>query len=314
MKLFFIPMIIVAIIVSVWLLFSWLARTSSQPEEMVADLERMDHGSWSQALNFANVLRDPRQKELRLNEPLATRLAGVLDHHLTEARMDKDHVWLRMYLCRALGEFEVTSGLPILIKAARQQKGVADIDVRRAAVQAIAVMGERADISAMVNSPSLVSTLRDISSLGDEPGGEESSVAKLRAAATFALGMLVDERVRDHLSLLLGDRQPNVRFNAAIGLSRQGDVRAVPALVRMLEADSAASVPGTSVKSDDLWKQEHVLLNAIRASIKLIKTNPSMDSTEIVDQIRSLENGPVSSAVRLAASEALLSLPENHGS
>jgi len=312
MKLFFIPMMIVTIIVLVWFMFSWIARSGSHPEDMITDLERLDHRSWSHALNLANFLRDPRRQDLRQDSVLANRLAEVLDQHLTAAKMDKDHIRLRLFLCRALGEFEVIDGLPTLIQAATQQLEPSESEARRAAVQAIAIMAERADRTAMVATPNLVSTLSELSAIDDNATSDRQEIQRLRSSAVFALGMLEGDDVKDQLVALLGDAQPNVRFNAAVGLARQGDQRAVPLLLRMLDPNNEALSVGTESPGDERWKQEHVLGNAIRATVKLIQANPGMDSSELVDSLRNLDDADVTTAVKIAAVEALGALPETH--
>ena len=312
MKLFFIPMMIVTIIVLVWFMFSWIARSGSHPEDMITDLERLDHRSWSHALNLANFLRDPRRQDLRQDSVLANRLAEVLDQHLTAAKMDKDHIRLRLFLCRALGEFEVIDGLPTLIQAATQQLEPSESEARRAAVQAIAIMAERADRTAMVATPNLVSTLSELSAIDDNATSDRQEIQRLRSSAVFALGMLEGDDVKDQLVALLGDAQPNVRFNAAVGLARQGDQRAVPLLLRMLDPNNEALSVGTESPGDERWKQEHVLGNAIRATVKLIQANPGVDSSELVDSLRNLDDADVTTAVKIAAVEALAALPETH--
>ena len=314
MKLFFIPLIIVTIIVLIWLLFSWMARAGSQPGEMIADLERLDHTSWSQALNLANRLRDPQGQALRQDSALANRLAEVLDHHLTNSRMDAEHIRLRMFLCRALGEFEVTDGLPTLIRAANQQRSTVEAEAQRAAVQAIAIMADRTDFELMDTPSNLVKTLSELSAVGVHAGSELDPIQtqRLRSSAVYALGILEDETAKKQLVGLLEDAHPNIRFNAAIGLARHGDQRAMPLLLRMLDPQNQALVEGANGLHDASWKQEHVLINAVRATIKLIKANPVLEASELVEALRMLANADVSSAVKITADEGLRALPEIH--
>jgi len=145
-QLFFIPMIIVATPVLVWLMFSWLAHLGTKPEELAADLEKMNQGSWQQALTLANMLRDPSRGELRHDEALAGRLANLLEREVAAASPNDESVQLRTYLCRALGEFEIPTGANALAAAAEPTKDLASIDVRRSAVQAVALLANRLQV------------------------------------------------------------------------------------------------------------------------------------------------------------------------
>jgi hypothetical protein len=46
MQLFFVPMIIVSIIVAVWLMFGWLAQSGTNPEKLASNLKQLNKGSW----------------------------------------------------------------------------------------------------------------------------------------------------------------------------------------------------------------------------------------------------------------------------
>ena len=59
MQLFFVPMIIVSIIVAVWLMFGWLAQSGRNPEQLAANLKQLNKGSWQDAHSLSNMLRDP---------------------------------------------------------------------------------------------------------------------------------------------------------------------------------------------------------------------------------------------------------------
>ena len=79
LQLFMIPMIIVAIVVTVWLMFSWLAHLGSDPRDLVRDLGSLNKSSWQKAWTLSNLLRDPENDELRDDQELAGELIRVLD-------------------------------------------------------------------------------------------------------------------------------------------------------------------------------------------------------------------------------------------
>ena len=117
MQLFFIPLIIVSVIVGIWMLFSWISNLGTQPTELVNDIEHLNHASWQKALTLANTLRDPRHEHLREDPALAGRISTLLDQKIQSEQYDRDNLWLQIYLCRVLGEFNIDTGLPSLINA-----------------------------------------------------------------------------------------------------------------------------------------------------------------------------------------------------
>ena len=78
MQLFVTPLIIVAVIVGVFFLVSWMASPEQQPTALVDGIERLDHRSWQQALTLANRCVTTDSSEIRRDSQLAARLAGVL--------------------------------------------------------------------------------------------------------------------------------------------------------------------------------------------------------------------------------------------
>ena len=83
-QLFFVPMVIVSVIVSIWMAFSWLAQRGETPQELVGDLERLNKGAWQRAYRLVEELRQPQNEELRKDEVLAQQLAGILERQLEE--------------------------------------------------------------------------------------------------------------------------------------------------------------------------------------------------------------------------------------
>jgi len=310
MQLFFIPLIIVSIIVVVWLLFSWLAHLGTRPQELVRDLEALNHASWQRALTLANLLRDPRNEELRRDTQLAQQLASLLQRQLDEGRTDQDRIWLRLYLCRALGEFQVTDGLPVLRAAATHERDPAEIDVRRAAVQAIALLCDRVGPEQVLARPDVLRCLFRAAALHGDAQDAQPARGELRSNAAFALGLIGGPQTGDHLATMLADPYPNARYNAATGLARLGDPRAVPRLVEMLQIDNPDAIRFETDRSQQRWKQELVLLNALRAVQLLAAGNQQVDLASLSPAIESLLQADLGPAVELQARDALRELRE----
>lgn len=278
MQLFLIPLLIVSMIVGVWLLVSWIANRGSQPAELVDDIGRLNHASWQKALTLANSLSDPRSAELRDDSQLAGQVVQVLAEQIRSERTDRDHLWLQIYLCRVLGEFNLDTGLPVLLEVAAQDGVPEKTEVRRSALQAISLLIERIGTEPALENQQLVPTLVAVAQTADGPAAEPESgplapTHRLRSAAAYALGLLDVPASRDQLAALLTDAADDVRCNAAVGLARQTDARALPQLKKMLDPSDAAlrqAMEQTPLAETErtkwlAWKRELLVSSALAA-------------------------------------------------
>ncbi|MEI8227837.1 MAG: hypothetical protein WCH77_06185, partial [Planctomycetota bacterium] len=136
-QLFLVPGLIVAIIVCVWLAFHWLAHLGNDPQAYVRTLRRDNEGRWQAALNLANDLRGPGGGALKSDEQLATELGRILADEAASGRTGEQTQTLKVYLCRALGEFSIPAAAAPLVERA---KNLADPQTARAAVEALSVL------------------------------------------------------------------------------------------------------------------------------------------------------------------------------
>ena len=173
MQLFLIPLLIVMIIISVWLLFSWLAHKGTNPTKLVDEIERLNHSSWQRALTLANQLQDVGNTRLRQDRELAGRLADVLESEIAAGSNQEPRVMLRVYLCKALGEFDVDEGVDALVTAATTERDIHDLKVRRAALQALGFLADHLDAEALAaEHPAMMQAVMDASqesSIGGSP-------------------------------------------------------------------------------------------------------------------------------------------------
>lgn len=291
MQLFFVPMIIVSIIVSVWLMFGWLAQSSTNPKQLVDNLKKLNKGSWQDAHSLSNLLRDPRETELRQDPELADTLAETLDGLLEDKGLSvsPERHRLATWLCRALGQFEVDNGLPTLLKAVDSE----DFQIRQAAVAGISTLagGMQGDIK--TNHDDLVSKLRDLALSRPDTNTreEEMEYGEMRSSLAFALGVIGGDDANDALSLMLSDPYPEARYNAATGLARNGDLRAVPRLREMLKVDNEEAIRYEEQSSTlRQWKQNLVIVNGLRGVQGLYKSNPEAPIDEqISDAVTELD-------------------------
>ena len=312
MQLFLIPMFIVGIVLMVWLLFSWLAHMGSRPEDLVADFERLNGGTWQKALTLANLLRDESDDSVRRDEQLAERLSEILQKELDRGRPDEDHVRFRMYLCRALGEFEIDAGLPTLLEAARAEKSSKDVDVRRAALEAVAILADRIGAETVEQNDQLMPVLRQASRDLSQPDAEARG--KLRSRAAFVLGILQSEEARNTLTLMAADPYPFARYNAVVGLARHGDARAVHGLLDMLPPTIGELEKFEQDDSGVEWSRNQIILNGLRATRLLLEANPGIDVTPLETALNELLDGEVSGAVEVEAKDVLRTIQEHKSS
>ena len=181
-QLFLVPGLIVAIIVGVWLTFHWLAHLGQDPQAYVRTLRRDNEGRWQAALNLANDLRGPGGGALKADPTLAVELGRILTDESKSGRTGEQSQMLRVYLCRALGEFTISEALPPLLERA---KDTTQPEVARAAIEAIAVLATNLSAAgADPSGPDVAEAVVAASRSGD---------VGLRSAAAFTLGVIAQK-------------------------------------------------------------------------------------------------------------------------
>ncbi len=310
-QLFLIPLLIVSIIVGVWMMFSWLAQSES-PEELVRDIERLNHSSWQQALTLAQQLRDPARNDLRQNTQLAQQLSDLLEKQVSDGKTGAEFLNLRMFLCRALGEFEVDAGLHALAKAAITEKQVEESDVRHAALQAIGVLVGRLKPAHLDEFPDVLDAVIKGTHEFAEQGDERLRRETLRSTATFSLGVLPGEQATERLAELLNDPSLDVAYNAAIGLARRGDERSLPLLGEMLNPPEEALIdPDRQLSESERqaqrqWKHMMVVGNGLRAIGKMYADHPTANLGDLPAAVaRIAEDDSVPGTLQMQASEVV---------
>jgi hypothetical protein len=330
LQLFLIPLIIVTIIVMVWLLFSWLAHMGTDPKDLVRDIGKMNDASWQRAYNLAELLRKPQYDYIKTDPKIATDLANSLSAlHSSrperkraaeqetdeERKKGQDKVYenrikLEVFLCKALGEFRVQEGLPALVTAAGPdaKNDPEGFDVRIAAMGAIALRASHVDAKELQSDEKLMVTLIEASKERSDSGYAREEFDKLRSAAAFTLGMVGGRESLDRLAQMLDDADPNVRYNAALGLARHGDARAIETLGEMLDPSNTEGLvdPDAPEKSEALaqgksWKRVSIVSNAIRGTRMLFEKKPDGDYALLVKQLKAVEGSDLIEKVRIDA-------------
>ena len=308
LQLFLIPLIIVAIIVAIWLMFSWLAHMGNDPQDLVRDLRHMDGDSWRKAYALSNVLRNPENDALKDDAELCRELASALSAQTAAGSSEADRVRFRVFLCKALGEFRVVEGLPALVEAAARTGSQAELDVQYAAIESIAVLAHNVGPETIRSDADAMTVLLAASR---QPGDREPAGRKgaLRSTAAFALGVIGGQEATSRLTRMLNDVRPNVRYNAATGLARHGDIHALPVLLEMLDPDNDTALKDEKTDSAREAKRLLVLTTGIRAATQLATQNPSANVTKLTTAVENLSRSPhLSGRVHTDAKEALVQL------
>lgn len=288
-QLFLVPGLIVAIIVGVWLTFHWLAHLGQDPQAYVRTLRRDNEGRWQAALNLANDLRGPGGAALKADATLAGELGRILEDESKSGRTGEQSQMLRVYLCRALGEFTIPEALAPLVSRAGD---AAQPEVARAAVEAIAVLSSNLTLAGAMPAGSAVTDAVVVASRSDD--------AAVRSAAAFTLGVVGVKgtgAADDRLHALLADANDDVRYNTALALARLGDDDCLDTLEEML---SLPDEPPTNLEArDDVaqskrYKRALVVLNALRGLALLVDSTHAPPPEAILAKVKALAVDPVS--------------------
>jgi HEAT repeat protein len=298
-KLILLPGLVVLCLVMIVVVLAWLTLSPGDVDAMVDALEKGGNTRWRAAVNLAGALRAPGGAALKQDPLLAARLIEILDREIEAARMHEDAITLRMYLCRALGEFHLPEPLPVLIEAATTDRDPREADVRRSAIEAIAVLASNVGPSRLRSDPKLIAALQKAA---------EDARPTLRSAAAFTLGVIGGPKAAAELETLLSDPYPDVRYNAATGLARHGNVQAVDVLLEMLDPSEQAGVEVEKQEPARESKRTAILVNALRATAQLASANARADLSRIERAIERLTQSHVDGAIRAEAVEVLSQL------
>ena len=306
LQLFIVPGVIVVVVVMIWLMFNWLAHKGNDRDAFVRDLQRNNEARWQAAVNLANALnaeRGSKEPKLAGDHELAKQLAGILDKEIDAGSLDERPITLRIYLSRALGQFQVDDGLPTLIKAAGTQREDVESDVRRAAIEGIALLADNLPPgdTAFAENEKLTEVLF---------AAAKDTDPRTRSTAAVALGVIGGQMYLDRLRGMLDDSNPDVRYNAALRLAQHGDAAAVPVLDEMLDPSEQAGVE--TEKQEDMRPRKRVVIsgNALRAVQQLVAKNPAADLGPLPATIEKLRDSTGATDVRLEATTTLRQLQD----
>lgn len=269
LQFFIFPMAIVAVCVTVFVVFGLIAAEGKGAREYLDEIRTGgSNRRWQAAFELSRLIQsggDPA-----LEDPAFVEQAVAL---FEDAERDDPKV--RRYLALALGRLGDPRAVPVLREAARKSD---DAETRIYATWALGSIGD----------PSALPDLLALAAADD---------AGLRKTAVHALGRFAEgDEVREVLAGALRDPAVDVRWNAAVALSRVRDERALPVLRQLLSREQLAAVPDITPP-----QIESALLQGVAAAAAL-------GAPELRDALERLRTDDPSLKVREAARIALGSL------
>lgn len=266
LQFFIFPMAIVAVCVTVFVVFGLIAGESKSARDYLGEVRSGGaNRRWQAAFELSKVLQG--KKDGALSDPKFVTEAVTL---FKESGNDDPRV--RRYLALALGRLGDRSAVPALREAL--DPNAADSETVIYSMWALGVIGD----------PVVVPDLLKFAA-SEDPG--------YRKAAVHSLGVFPDPAAQAAVVAALSDAVEDVRWNAAISLGHRGDAAAVPVLLQMLDRAALAKEADVSPA-----QAEDATLSAVAAAARL-------DDPAIRAALESLREKDPSLRIREAAREAL---------
>lgn len=297
LKLFFVPGLIVFIVVMLVLGVTALVNLGSNPLQRLEAIERGAGNAWQEAESIATELRS--SPELRSNVEFNQRMAAFLERRLQaplpadEKELDAE-VLLRYFLCKCLGEFDIADGFPVLAQAAQPPEvGEDDTmrDVRLAAIEAVALLIE--NVRAAGNPLPAEQVFEFLDARSREGGASDTERGPIRARASFALGALGGEQATARLTEMLTlEFYPDARFNAATGLARWGNPACLETLEEMIDPETTEPLLFEKVEEARDLKRWTIQINGVKGAELLARQNAECDLTPLKPALTRLRAVP----------------------
>jgi HEAT repeat protein len=289
-QFFLIPLAVVAITVGVYVGFRSLLADSRGPKDYLAEVQ--NGGSdrrWPAAYELSRLMDDPK---VRADRSLGPALVSAFE------RAKDDDPRIRRYLALAIGRLDppmspeaiaaLSAALDEEARPANQDwisrfTGWSDADIGEVRISAIWALGAS-------GNPAVAARLIRLYASPD---------AGIRKMVVYSLGALPGDAQLPTLRTALQDEATDVRWNAAVALSRHGNHEGVPVLRQMLDrAYVEQSVKRVVRPDDDLDPVSDVMISGLRAAATL-------KDEQLRTTIERLSESDRSMKVRQSAIEAL---------
>tara|TARA_Y100001968_G_C19228038_1_gene653068 strand:+ start:50 stop:844 length:795 start_codon:yes stop_codon:yes gene_type:complete len=225
-----------------FLLFNFITYETKDPSEL---LNQVKIGSatkrWQSAFELSKVLNDPDR--VPEDPSFKNQMISAYRHSIN------DDPLVRSYLAIAMGVSRDNFYEDELLIGLKDENR----ESRLAAIQAIGMVGS-------IKSSEKLQKIVTKSDYQDE-----------RLAATMSIGFIGDPNTIPTLINLLDDNEPNIRWDAAIGLAKMGNESCIPILANLMDRDYLMTFP--ELNYEEISK---VMLIAIEVSNNL--ASPTFES------------------------------------
>jgi HEAT repeat protein len=289
-QFFLIPLAVVAITVGVYVGFRSLLADNRGPKDYLAEVQ--NGGSdrrWPAAYELSRLMDDPK---VRADRSLGPALVGAFE------RAKEDDPRIRRYLALAIGRLDppmsreaiaaLSASLDEETRPASQDwvsrfTGWSTSDIGEVRISAIWALGASGD-------PAVAGRLLPLFASPD---------AGIRKMVVYSLGALPGDTQVATLRTALQDEIPDVRWNAAIALSRHANHEGVPVLRQMLDRSYVEQTVKREARQDvDQDPIADVIIGGLRAAAALKDEQLRMTIERLSENDRSMK-------VRQSALEAL---------
>lgn len=304
-QLFLVPAIIVAAVIGVYALFGRMASQEQDWRQLTSDVRSDNpHIRWRGALGLAQLLdadaqRGENSQKLSQNTEIATALAGLYQELIQHNAPSEEELKQIEFLSKAIGRMEVADVMiPVLqtgIDPARNH------DVRKHSLIGLAMLaGNTKDSPALKENPELVNQLIAISK-EPEP--------LFRHQAAYDLGLIPTPAALERLEVLLDDPDQMVRLNAAIGLTRNGNLKGEPVFAELVnEAIQWKLDPAQvrTVEEEARYFERMLMITNVLKAISELQPQLTAESKAAYEQkIELLSNSTHDAVLRTQARELL---------
>jgi HEAT repeat protein len=271
-QFFLIPLAVVAVAASVYVGFRSLLADARTPQDYLQEVQiGGSNRRWPAAYELSRQMADPK---VRADKTLAPALVKAFQNAQGDAQV-------RRYLALAIGRLDP----PLPADAIAELTHALDDPDSETRISVIWALGSSGD-------PAVVPRLIPLYTAQDADPG-------IRKMVVYALGALPGDLQTATLRTALQDAVADVRWNAAVALSRKGSHEGVPVLKQMLDRDYVERTVTREVRQDaDQDPVADVMISGLRAAATLKDESLKPSVTALSRNDRSMK-------VRDAALEAL---------
>jgi len=258
---FLIPFMIAIFGAVFFLLFRFITYETTDASEL---LNQVKIGSatkrWQSAYELSKVLNDPDAVPFDLS--FKNQMVSAYDHAIN------DDPLVRAYLAIAMGATgDQYYGDKLILGLNDESR-----ESRLAAIQAVGMVKEQSAISRL-------SEIINSSDFQDE-----------RLAATMSLGFIGNSKSIPLLNSLLEDDEPNIRWDAAIGLAKMGEDSSIPTIQNLMNRNYLSTFP--ELDQNEVTK---VILTAIETTTIIVdrRFEPLLETLANSDENLKVRNAAI---------------------